>query len=179
MYGFTFLRGYDMDLNNLDKVIGFKKQEILQLIQSYDSSFSFDEKTTDQQLNTEQDNICKTNPMQARIAELEQQLQAKDERIAELENETIGQSNELEKIRDEHGEHYAPDLAHAVNVWLELYANGKQKDDSHTNLVKQWINKNTGYMDTQDGYSQVEKRLQEITTPFKEWGNKRNKNHKK
>lgn len=87
--------------------------------------------------------------------------------------------NHLETLLDEHGEHYAPDLAHAVNLWLSLYGNGKIKDDSHTNLSQVWIKHNTGYHEQQDGFTQAEKRIREITTPFKEWATARNKNYKK
>lgn len=73
-------------------------------------------------------------------AELEQ-VQAEKSKVEYVDVK----DSRLETLLDEQGEYYAPDLAHAVNLWLSLYGNGKIKDDSHTNLSQVWIKHNTGY----------------------------------
>lgn len=92
-------------------------------------------------------------------------------RIAELENQSNDRKHLL--VFDKNNEFFAPDLAHAINLWLDTYGNGKKKDDSHTNLANQWIKSNTNYNENSDGYRQVENRIREITTPLKDFGAKR------
>lgn len=116
-----------------------------------------------------------------KIAKLQTQLKAKDERIAELERQLndrmyyahlkIGDS--LSVLLDKDNDNYAPDLAHAVRLWLDIYANGKPKDDSHTNLANVWISKNTNYHKNDDGYQMMQSRIREIATPLKDFGKKR------
>lgn len=75
-------------------------------------------------------------------------------------------------------ERYAPDLVHAIKLWEHIYINNP-KNDSHSNMANQWIENNTSYSENQTGGKSSIDRIREITTPFGDWGNKRNKNHKK
>lgn len=107
--------------------------------------------------------------LQARITQLESQLnQAKDSGAPAFDT-----------LLDTGHEYHAPDLAHAVRLWLDIYANGKPKDDSHTNLANVWIGKYTNYNAHDDGYQMMQNRIREIATPLKDFGKKRIKESKK
>ncbi|MFV5265112.1 hypothetical protein ACMUMS_16365 [Acinetobacter courvalinii] len=73
-------------------------------------------------------------------------------------------------------ERYAPDLALSIRLWEDLYINNP-RSDSHSNKANNWIKTNTGYSGTDKDPSTS--RIREIASPFKEWGAKRDKNHKK
>lgn len=176
----------------------FSNQDVRNILKLDEPSQDETQKTNNEH-ELSQDETQKTNseyePSQDEINHLTTELQQAHSEIdrlkAELEQaQTLlaekpkieyveVKDNRLETLLDEQGEHYAPDLAHAVNLWLSLYGNGKIKNDSHTNLSQVWIKHNTGYQDQQDGFTQAEKRIREITTPFKEWATARNKNYKK
>lgn len=132
-------------------------------------------------LNNDQNNTAELQAKDDEIAKLQTQLKAKDERIAELERQLNERSSSdhlkigdgLSVLLDTAHEYHAPDLAHAVRLWLDIYANGKPKDDSHTNLANQWISKNTNYHKNDDGYQMMQSRIREIATPLKDFGKKR------
>lgn len=130
-----------------------------------------------------------------KIEELQKQLEAKEQDIQSLKRQL--EQNEAEILRlkeyplaqpdkenlinlifdDSVQERYSPDLANAIKLWKHIYIN-RSKDDSHTNMSNQWISSNTGYHENQTGGKKSIERLKEITTPFVEWGNQRNKNYK-
>lgn len=105
------------------------------------------------------------------LAALQTQLDEANVRIKEIESQT--NDSKYLSVFDKNNDFFAPDLAHAINLWLDTYGNGKKKDDSHTNLANQWIKLNTNYDKNSDGYKQVESRIREITTPLKDFGAKR------
>lgn len=164
-------------MKNLDKVIGFKKSEILQIIKEFDPTFSFD---------SHSDNaIHHPKPLESKhqqqIADLQAENAHLKAHIAELESQ-LNQANitpAFDVLLDTKHEYHAPDLAHAVRLWLDIYANGKPKDDSHTNLANVWISKHTNYNAHDDGYQMMQNRIREIATPLKDFGKKRIKESKK
>lgn len=107
--------------------------------------------------------------LQARITQLESQLNQAKENAAPA----------FDTLLDTGHEYHAPDLAYAVRLWLDIYANGKPKDDSHTNLANVWIGKHTNYNTHDDGYQMMQNRIREIATPLKDFGKKRIKESKK
>jgi hypothetical protein len=131
------------------------------------------------------------------IEELKKQLKYKEEEIENLKQQLEQSESEVEILRlreypiiqpnennlinlifdDSVQERYSPDLANAIKLWEHIYIN-RPKDDSHTNMSNQWISSNTGYNENQTGGKKSIERLKEITTPFVEWGNQRNKNYK-
>ena len=111
------------------------------------------------------------------IEQLKKQLQEKKTEIEKLK--AAQQNSLIDQIFDEsETSRYAPDLAHAIKLWEHIYIN-TPKDNSHTNKANQWISNNTGYDKHQTGGEKSIDRIREITTPFAEWGNQRNKNYKK
>lgn len=113
-----------------------------------------------------------TQGLYNQIQSLQQQLKEKDEQIQALTDQLQAQQVNVPIFDDNH-EYFAPDLAHAVNLWLDIYGNGKKKDDSHTNLANQWIKANTQYDHHDSKYTRVESRIREITTPLQDYGKER------
>lgn len=105
------------------------------------------------------------------LTTLQVELDEANARIKDIESQS--NNGKYPSVFDKNNEFFAPDLAHAINLWLDTYGNGKKKDDSHTNLANQWIKSNTNYNENSDGYKQVENRIREITTPLKDFGAKR------
>ena len=83
----------------------------------------------------------------------------------------------LQTILDDSNEHYAPDLKHAIQLWIDLYINKNVGGGSHSAMANNWIYKHTGY-DSGENSSPV-KRLREISTPLKDFGGQRPKEVKK
>lgn len=83
----------------------------------------------------------------------------------------------LQTILDESHDEHAPDLKHAVKLWIDLYINKDVGGGSHSAMANNWIYKNTGYENSTD--SSPVKRLREITTPLKDFGGQRPKEVKK
>lgn len=79
----------------------------------------------------------------------------------------------LQTILDESNKHYAPDLKHAIKLWIDLYINKNVGGGSHSAMANNWIYKHTGY-DSSENSSPV-KRLREISTPLKDFGGQRPK----
>ncbi|OOR82906.1 hypothetical protein [Moraxella canis] len=127
-------------------------------------------------LQRQQNTTTANDDSQQQIADLQADNARLQARIAELESELNQQANAtpaFDLLLDTAHEYHAPDLAHAVRLWLDIYANGKPKDDSHTNLANQWISKNTNYHKNDDGYQMMQSRIREIATPLKDFGKKR------
>ncbi|EGK12842.1 hypothetical protein HMPREF9373_1430 [Psychrobacter sp. 1501(2011)] len=78
----------------------------------------------------------------------------------------------LSAILDESNPAHAPDLKHAINLWIDLYVKGGIKGDSHSNKANLWIGKNTRY--SPDAKSSID-RIREVTTPLKDFGTKRSR----
>lgn len=85
-------------------------------------------------------------------------------------------SQQLAIIMDKDNDKHAPDLAHAINLWLSLYNVGSKSQDSHTNRANNWIKNNTGYSEND---SQTINRIREITTPLIDWSSKRSREQEK
>ncbi len=109
----------------------------------------------------------------ARIDKLENQLATLK---ANTQSHTPINDEHLAVIMDKANPYHAPDLAHAINLWLDLYNTGKQSQDSHHNRVNNWIRNNTGYSESN---TQTIKRIREITTPLQQWNNNRSKENQK
>lgn len=106
-------------------------------------------------------------PEQQRIADLENQLaQAKAQLADKPANDTL-----LTAIHDKSNEYHAPDLSHAVQLWVNLYIDGLISTDSHSNKANRWINSNTSYGNNAEDSSV--KRLREVSTPLKDFGGQR------
>lgn len=105
-----------------------------------------------------------------RIIELEKELAALK---VELEQQTYMPADEsvLQTILNENHKSHAPDLKHAIKLWIHLYIDGAVGDDSHSNKANFWIKNNTSYGDNHTNSSV--KRLREVTTPLKYFGGKR------
>lgn len=109
----------------------------------------------------------------AEITKLENQLaKAKTE-----QTDTPADDNILQTILDESHDEHAPDLKHAVKLWIDLYINKGVGGGSHSAMANNWIYGNTGYENSTD--SSPVKRLREITTPLKDFGGQRPKEVKK
>ncbi|WP_227428857.1 hypothetical protein [Psychrobacter sp. I-STPA6b] len=129
------------------------------------------QKPSDEQLTI--DNLMESLEI-AKTTIAQQQAQIAD--LKQLEQAQSSQPNKLDIIFDDTFEHHAPDLKHAINLWLDLYANGEIKEDSHTNKANQWIKKNTNY---DDNAISSTNRIREISTPLKDFGAKRSKENDK
>ena len=114
-------------------------------------------------------------------AKAEKEANELQERIKKLEEvqavEKSESNNLLALIFDETAtERYAPDLVSSIMLWEYIYITNP-KNDSHSNKADTWLGKNTGY-DTAKKQGSASK-IREITTPFVNWGNLRDKNHQK
>lgn len=112
---------------------------------------------------------------QVTIERLTAELNQAKNRIAELGNRpAIEHEPLLSVLLDKTHENHAPDLCHAINLWLDIYHH-KPNNDSHSNKANTWVKNNTNYDPHEQGYSQTEKRIREITTPLKDFSNQRQK----
>lgn len=82
----------------------------------------------------------------------------------------------LQTILDESREDHAPDLKHAIQLWVDLYIHGGIKGDSHSSKANIWIKNNTNYAESAN--SSIG-RIREIATPFKDFGAKRSREEEK
>ena len=107
-----------------------------------------------------------------RIIELEKELAALK---VQLEQQTYMPADEsaLQTVLNENHKCHAPDLKHAIQLWIHLYIDGAVGDDSHSNKANLWIKNNTPYGDINTNSSV--KRLREVTTPLKDFGGQRKK----
>ncbi|MGP5503872.1 hypothetical protein ACTXM6_04090, partial [Psychrobacter celer] len=119
--------------------------------------------------------------------QLDIKLTTANEKIADLENQLAQAKAEqadapaddltLQTILDESHDEHAPDLKHAINLWIDLYINKGVGGGSHSAMANNWIYGNTGYESSTE--SSPVKRLREITTPLKDFGGQRPKEVKK
>lgn len=82
----------------------------------------------------------------------------------------------LQTILDESRGDHAPDLKHAIQLWIDLYIHGGIKDDSHSSKANIWIRSNTNY--AENANSSIG-RIREIATPLKDFGAKRSREEEK
>ena len=119
---------------------------------------------------------------QNEIKELKTQLEKSDADYAafkeQLSNKIDAPADEsmLQIILDESHEDHAPDLKHAIQLWIDLYIHYGIKGDSHSSKANIWIKKNTNYVD--NAVSSIG-RIREIATPFKDFGAKRSREEEK
>lgn len=132
-------------------------------------------------MNTDEITAITIQNLNSQIKNQADEIATLQARITKLESE-LNQANTtpaFDALLDTGHEYHAPDLAYAVRLWLDIYANGKPKDDSHTNLANVWISKHTNYNTHDDGYQMMQNRIREIATPLKDFGKKRIKESKK
>lgn len=82
----------------------------------------------------------------------------------------------LQTILDDSRGDHAPDLKHAIQLWIDLYIHGGIKDDSHSSKANIWIRSNTNY--AENANSSIG-RIREIATPLKDFGAKRSREEEK
>ena len=105
-------------------------------------------------------------------------------KIAELEanepsqSDTPADGEPLALVFDSTNANYAPDLVHALNLWLDLYHRNPKDSDSHTNKANIWLKNNTAYEYVKRGDTAMS-RIREIATPLKDFGQQRAKEPKK
>lgn len=80
--------------------------------------------------------------------------------------------NTLQTILNESHDYHAPDLKHAIQLWIDLYVNDGIKSDSHSNKAAQWISRNTDYAENAKTSTD---RIKEISSPSKYWSPHRKK----
>ena len=113
------------------------------------------------------------------IEKLESELAQVNAELDALKKQADTPANDsvLQTILNDSHEDHAPDLKHAIHLWIDLYINKDVGGGSHSAMANHWIYANTGY-DSSENSSPV-KRLREITTPFKDFGGQRPKEVKK
>ena len=115
---------------------------------------------------------------QSEIKELKAQLEkANTDNLAlneNLSNKTDVPADDtiLQTILDESHDYHAPDLKHAIQLWIDLYINDGIKSDSHSNKAAQWISGNTYYGENARTSTD---RIKEISSPSKYWSPHRKK----
>lgn len=133
---------------------------------------------TDSQLSQQVADQQATIDQQAKeIAELKAQLASIEQIGKDTQSDTPADDEPLALVFDSTNANYAPDLVHALNLWLDLYHRNPKDSDSHTNKAKNWLNKNTGYDEFKD--KQSFNRIREIATPLKDFGTQRSRENKK
>ena len=113
-----------------------------------------------------------------KVEKLNEEVDHLKAEIAKLEAaQAVQQDCLLSQIFDESTtERYAPDLALSIKLWEHIYIT-HPKSDSHSNKAIKWLENNTGYeVNKKTGSAS---KIREITTPFLNWGNLRDKNYKK
>ena len=112
------------------------------------------------------------------ITELKAQLEKANADNADL-NEQLSNKidapaddNTLQTILNESHDYHAPDLKHAIQLWIDLYVNDGIKSDSHSNKAAQWISRNTDYAENAKTSTD---RIKEISSPSKYWSPHRKK----
>jgi chromosome segregation ATPase len=115
---------------------------------------------------------------QNEIKELKSQLEKANADSAELKEQLSNKVDApaddsiLQTILDESREDHAPDLKHAIQLWVDLYIHGGIKSDSHSSKANIWIRTNTNY--AENANSSIG-RIREIATPLKDFGAKRSR----
>ena len=115
---------------------------------------------------------------QNEIKELKAQLEKVNADNAALNEQLSSQAtapaddNILQTILDESHDYHAPDLKHAIQLWIDLYINDGIKSDSHSNKAAQWISRNTDYAENAKTSTD---RIKEISSPSKYWSPHRKK----
>lgn len=116
------------------------------------------------------------------VQKLKAEISEKDEKIKQFESENLSNDSDLLSMifDDSSTNRYAPDLVLAIKLWEYLYIENRQADiQSHSNMANHWLNKNTGYIDSEMGGEGSKERIRAVVTPFADWGAKRNKKYKK
>ena len=113
----------------------------------------------------------KTQKLTDKLASIEQA--GKD-----TQSNTPTDGDPLALVFDSTNANYAPDLVHALNLWLDLYHRNPKDSDSHTNKANIWLKNNTAYEYVKRGDTAMN-RIREIATPLKDFGQQRAKEPKK
>lgn len=122
-------------------------------------------------VKTESNQYQKENEsLKAKIAKLEANQPS--------QSDTPADGEPLALVFDSTNANYAPDLVHALNLWLDLYHRNPKDSDSHTNKANIWLKNNTAYEYVKRGDTAMS-RIKEIATPLKDFGQQRAKEPKK
>lgn len=119
---------------------------------------------------------------QNEIKELKAQLEKANADSADLKEQLSNKIDApaddsiLQTILDESREDHAPDLKHAIQLWVDLYIHDGIKGDSHSSKANIWIKNNTNYAESAN--SSIG-RIREVATPFKDFGVKRSREEEK
>lgn len=105
-------------------------------------------------------------------------LKAKLEENQPSQSDTPADGEPLALVFDSTNANYAPDLVHALNLWLDLYHRNPKDSDRHTNKANIWLKNNTAYEYVERGDTAMN-RIREIATPLKDFGQQRAKEPKK
>ncbi|MGP5546220.1 coiled-coil domain-containing protein [Psychrobacter alimentarius] len=102
----------------------------------------------------------------------------KAELIEQLNSQAAAPADDniLQVILDESREDHAPDLKHAIQLWVDLYIQDGIRGDSHSSKANIWIKNNTNYAES--ATSSIG-RIREIATPLKDFGAKRSREEEK
>lgn len=102
----------------------------------------------------------------------------KAELIEQLNSQAAAPADDniLQVILDESREDHAPDLKHAIQLWVDLYIQDGIRGDSHSSKANIWIKNNTNYVES--ATSSIG-RIREIATPLKDFGAKRSREEEK
>lgn len=162
-------------MKNLDKVIGFKKSEILKIIKEFDPTFSFD---------SHSDNaIHHPKPLESKYQQQISDLQAENarlqaenadllKRITKLESQT--NIAKLPYFDNSDFYTYPPELDMAIKIWYEIYQtdNLPKHFTTHSDKFTQAC-KNLGFkLDV----TAMKERIKIVTTPQKAKEKTKNKN---
>lgn len=110
--------------------------------------------------------------------ELTDKLASIEQAGKDTQSNTPTDGDPLALVFDSTNANYAPDLVHALNLWLDLYHRNPKDSDSHTNKANIWLKNNTAYEYVKRGYTAMN-RIREIATPLKDFGQQRAKEPKK
>lgn len=180
--------------------IRFSKRELDSYIASLEpvvSSNSYGKSLQDSELRTKLETAqAENNDLNARLFTARntykqnqneiKKLKEKNEKAETEKAELIEQLNSqatapaddniLQVILDESREDHAPDLKHAIQLWVDLYIQDGIRGDSHSSKANIWIKNNTNYAES--ATSSIG-RIREIATPLKDFGAKRSREEEK
>lgn len=84
----------------------------------------------------------------------------------------LNDESQLSTLLDAAHPYYAPDLALAVQLWIECYKDQKPYSSSHESTVNDFLKRNYEEIEMA---TKAKERIQEISSPFKNWGSERKK----
>ena len=171
---------YSLKIRDILKLSTFKQWEVTEHdINIYQNAGIADYIETD---NSPNKLIIKSqwamiDSLQSEISTLKAELEA-GKANPPAQSDTPADGEPLALVFDSTNANYAPDLVHALNLWLDLYHRNPKDSDSHTNKANIWLKNNTAYEYVKRGATAMS-RIREIATPLKDFGQQRAKEPKK